>query len=65
MSFYLFNFVAAIILISLINALIHQIVNNYNFKKYGTDRISNYSTGRIVDFKTGESKTQYGPRKSL
>ena len=64
LGFALFNFITIIILISLVNMLAHLIVNRINFNKYGTDRIDNYSTGLIIDFKTGKSKTQYGPRKS-
>ena len=60
--FYLFVFINTLILISILNAFFHMIWNIYTFDKDFTTR---HSTGRIVDFKTGLSKTQYGPVKSL
>lgn len=60
---YFVYFVEAILFMAGVNLLWHHVRNVYLFKKH-PDRTSCRTTGRIVNFETGKSETQYGPKKS-
>ncbi len=51
------NFIGAILFLASLNALIHHIKNSYfQNKNYSSTK----ATGRVKNFKSGESETQEG-----